>query len=117
MRQFEKIYSVVSKIPRGKVMTYQQVAHIAGIKNPRIVGFAMHSNKDIIKVPCHRVVGSNGKLTGYARGGVTKKREMLEKESVEFLDQNDVDLRKFLYKPSFFVLTYFKIIFLFQTSP
>ena len=83
MNSFEKVYKVVSKIPKGKVLTYKEVAELAGV-NPkasgaRIVGFAMHANKDIIKVPCHRVVGSNGKLTGYARGGTTKKREILKR--------------------------------------
>ena len=58
----------------------------------------MHANKDIIKVPCHRVVGSNGKLTGYARGGIAKKGEMLKREGVKFLDSNIVDLEKSLYK-------------------
>lgn len=102
MRPFAKIYKIASKIPKGKVMTYQQIANIAGINPPiggaRIVGFAMHANKDIVKVPCHRVVGSNGKLTGYARGGIIKKREILEKEGVKFLDENTVDLKKSLYK-------------------
>src|SRR3989344_936522 len=94
MNAFEKIYIVVSKIPRSKVMTYKQVALLANVKNARIVGFAMHGNKDIARVPCHRVVGSNGKLTGYARGGITKKREILKSEGIKFLDNDTVDLKK-----------------------
>jgi|SRR3989344_6534012 len=98
MNSFEKIYEIVAKIPKGKVLTYKKVAEMAYV-NPkasgaRVVGFAMHANKDIIKVPCHRVVGSNGKLTGYARGGITKKREILESEGVKFLDNDTVDLQK-----------------------
>lgn len=99
MKTFEKIYNIVSQITKGKVMTYKSVAEAAGIKNPRVVGFAMHSNKNIEQVPCHRVVGSNGKLTGYARGGVERKKEILEKEGVYFLDNQTVDLNKSLYKP------------------
>lgn len=109
MTSFEKIYLIVSKIPPTKVMTYKQVALLANVKNARIVGFAMHGNKDIIKVPCHRVVGSNGKLTGYARGGIFKKREILEKEGVKFLDQETVDLNKSKYLPPADVLQYFEL--------
>jgi methylated-DNA-protein-cysteine methyltransferase related protein len=104
MNSFEKIYEVVSKIPKGKVMTYKKIAEIAGIPNARVVGFAMHANKDIVKVPCHRVVGINGKLTGYARGGIVKKREILEKEGVKFLDRETVDLQKSLHKMPLLIL-------------
>lgn len=102
MSSFKKIYEIVAKIPKGKVLTYKKVAELAGI-NPkasgaRVVGFAMHANKDIVRVPCHRVVGSNGELTGYARGGTSKKRGILKKEGVKFLDSNTVDLQKSLYR-------------------
>lgn len=90
----------MSQIPKGKVATYKQIAKIAGIKNARVVGFAMHANKDIIKVPCHRVVGSDGQLTGYARGGIRKKREILDRERVEFLGDGRINLDKCLFKPS-----------------
>jgi methylated-DNA-protein-cysteine methyltransferase-like protein len=97
VNSFEKIYKVVSQIPKGKVATYKKVAEIAGIKNPRVVGFAMHANKDTIKVPCHRVVGSNGKLTGYARGGIKQKRKILEKEGIKFDSKGNIDLKKYLF--------------------
>lgn len=96
MKTFEKIYHIVSLIPKGKVLTYKKVAELAGIKNPRVVGFAMHSNKDFKRVPCHRVVGNTGKLTGYARGGIQRKKEILEKEGVSFLDNQTVNLAKSL---------------------
>lgn len=101
MNSFEKIYKVVSKIPQGKVATYKQIAKLAGINLPtggaRVVGIAMHANKDIIKVPCHRVVGSNGKLTGYARGGIKEKRRILEKEGISFDLKGNIDLKKYLF--------------------
>ena len=100
MKTFEKIYQIVSLIPKGKVLTYKKVAELAGIKNPRVVGFAMHSNKNIEQVLCHRVVGITGKLTGYARGGIKIKKEILEKEGVSFLDEGTVDLAKSLYEPT-----------------
>ncbi len=95
MHNFKKIYDVVSKIPKGKVMTYKQVAQIANIKNPRYVGFAIHRNTDIIKVPCHRIIKSDGRLaTGYAHGGMSKQRERLIKEGIVFKNGR-VDLERF----------------------
>lgn len=96
MRDFKKIYDVVSKISKGKVMTYKQVAKIAGVKNPRYVGFAIHRNTDIVKVPCHRVVKSDGRLaTGYAHGGMTKQKGKLIKEGIVFENER-IDLEKFV---------------------
>lgn len=76
----EKVYAVVSKIPRGKTLTYQEVARRAG--NPkayRAVGNILNRNTDIHKVPCHRVVRSDGDPGGYAWGR-KKKLELLRKE-------------------------------------
>lgn len=97
MTTFENVYNIVAKIPEGKVMTYGQVAKIAGT-TPRVVGFAMHGNKDTKKVPCHRVVGKNGALIGYARGGVNIKKQLLEQEGVAFSNEQTVNLEKSLYK-------------------
>lgn len=94
MKTFERIYEIVAKIPKGKVMTYKQVAEIAGVKNPRVVGFAMRANKHPEKIPCHRVVGGNGALQGYAMGGVDKKKELLLREGVKFTKENTVDLER-----------------------
>lgn len=101
MNSFEKVYRVVAKIPKGKVLTYKKVAEIARVANARVVGFAMHANKDIIKVPCHRVIGSDGRLTGYARGGIKKKREILEKEGIKFGLKGKINLKKYLYQSPF----------------
>lgn len=98
MNSFEKIYKVVSKIPKGKVLTYKKVAEIVGIKNPRIVGFALHANKDIHCIPCHRVVSSKGELTGYAFGGIKQKRKYLEKEGIKFLRDGKINLEKYLFE-------------------
>jgi O-6-methylguanine DNA methyltransferase len=65
----QKVYAVVSKIPRGSTMTYKEVARRAGRPNAcRAVGNIMHHNSDTAKVPCHRVVRSDGTPGGYARG-------------------------------------------------
>ncbi len=78
-------------------MTYKQVAIAANVKNARVVGFAMRSNKDTTNVPCHRVVSSDGELRGYAYGGITRKKEILKDEGVQFLTDTTVDLEKSLY--------------------
>ena len=76
----EKVYAVVARIPRGKTMTYKEVARRAG--NPRAsraVGNVMHHNPDTAKVPCHRVVRSDGTPGGYARG-TRRKIALLRRE-------------------------------------
>jgi len=76
------VYSIVSHIPKGRVMSYKQVAIAAGSpKAFRAVGNLMNKNKDTARIPCHRVVKSDGTLGGYARGA-KKKLKMLEKEGV-----------------------------------
>jgi O-6-methylguanine DNA methyltransferase len=96
--KFLAIYEIVSKIPKGKVMTYKQVAQIVGT-TPRVVGFAMAGNKDTGKVPCHRVIDSLGKLRGYGFGGIRVKKQLLEQEGIRFLSEDTIDLTKSLYHP------------------
>ncbi len=77
----EKVKNIVRQIPKGKVMTYKEVATAAG--NPlasRAVANTMAKNYDP-SVPCHRVIRSDGTLGGYNRGGETKKRAILEAEN------------------------------------
>ena len=74
----EKVYAVVAKISRGKTMTYKEVARRAGnAKAARAVGNIMNKNPDPKKVPCHRVVRSDGDPGGYAWG--RKKKIMILK--------------------------------------
>ncbi len=76
----EKVRDIVRKIPKGKVMTYAGVARKAGnAKAARAVGTIMAGNFDP-KIPCHRVIRSDGTLGNYNRGGTAKKREILKKE-------------------------------------
>lgn len=92
---FTRIYDIVAKIPRGKVMTYKQVALLANAATPRIVGFAMAGNKDTDRVPCHRVIKSDGTLAGYGYGGPKVKRQMLEQEGIQFSKDGKVDSKYF----------------------
>lgn len=95
------VRAVVGSIPKGKVATYGQVAALAG--NPRAsraVGMVMRTNKDTKAVPCHRVVGSTGTLTGYAYGnGTSTKKQMLQKEGVKFKGER-VDLAASQWQPT-----------------
>ncbi len=76
----KRVYAVVAKIPKGKVMTYKEVASKAGNpKAARAVGMYMKHNYRP-NIPCHRVVRSDGKASGYNRGGYTKKLELLRGE-------------------------------------
>jgi O-6-methylguanine DNA methyltransferase len=78
----EKVRSIVRKIPKGKTMTYKEVATKAGNpKAARGVGAIMRTNYDP-SIPCHRVVRSDGSLGSYNRGGDDRKREMLFDEGV-----------------------------------
>lgn len=74
------IYRIVTEIPAGETMTYREVAAVTGSPaRARAVGAAMARNPIPPLIPCHRVVGSNGDLRGYA-GGTAMKRYLLELE-------------------------------------
>ena len=76
----ERVKDVVAKIPRGKTMTYAEVARKAGnSRAARAVGAVMRANHDP-KVPCHRVVRTDGTMGGYNRGGAEIKLAILKKE-------------------------------------
>ena len=87
--QFQKkVYELCKKVPKGKVTTYKAIAEKMGTKAYRAVGTAMNKNpygilrcKGKRMVPCHRVVGSNGHLVGFAHG-LKKKAELLRKEGI-----------------------------------
>jgi methylated-DNA-[protein]-cysteine S-methyltransferase len=77
----QKVWALTARVPAGKVTTYGQIAEALGTKGYRAVGNALNRNPYAPAVPCHRVVGSNGSLTGFA-GGLEKKRQLLTKEGV-----------------------------------
>ncbi len=75
----EKVYSVVRRIPRGKTLTYKEVALKMGMPNAaRAVGNTLNKNRSK-DVPCHRVIRSDGKIGGYYWGAAAKI-EILKKE-------------------------------------
>ncbi len=83
----EKVYRAVRKIPRGKVLSYRQVAALIGSpKAARAVGNVLNKNPDMKNIPCYRVVRSDGKVGGY-RAGQKKKIALLKRDGV--LIKND----------------------------
>ena len=81
-----KVWKAISKIPRGQVRTYKELAKL--IKKPkaaRAVANACGKNPYPIKIPCHRVIRSDGSLGGYSgRGGISAKKNLLKKEGYNF---------------------------------
>jgi len=91
----EKVLGVCKKIPKGKVTTYSEIAKaINSPKSMRAVGNALNKNENIILVPCHRVVRSNGFAGGYAEG-TKRKINLLRKEGVVVSNEGKIDLKKF----------------------
>lgn len=77
----KRVWNELLKIPFGKTKSYMDIARAIGDpKTIRAVGMANGSNKIAIIVPCHRVIGSDGSLTGYA-GGMARKKWLLEFET------------------------------------
>ena len=76
----KKVWEVLREIPYGSTRTYQQQANALGSpKSVRAVANANGLNKISILIPCHRVIGSDGTLTGYG-GGIWRKQKLLELE-------------------------------------
>lgn len=76
----KKVWNELTKIPYGKTVTYKDIAtRIGNEKAVRAVGNSNNKNKIPIIIPCHRVIGKNGKLVGYA-GGLDKKQWLLNHE-------------------------------------
>jgi methylated-DNA-[protein]-cysteine S-methyltransferase len=77
----KKVWQSLQSIPPGNVLTYQKLAEqVDSISKTRAVASAIAKNPILIIIPCHRVIGSNGKLTGYS-GGIDKKRQLLIHEN------------------------------------
>ena len=75
----QKVWKILLNIPYGKTMTYGEIARRIGCHSPQAVGNAVGHNPVSIIIPCHRVVGADGSLTGYA-GGLERKTWLLQME-------------------------------------
>ncbi len=101
MKEFQlRVLEFTLKIPRGKVTTYKEIAKAMGRPRAyRAVANALAKNPHPIKVPCHRVVRSDGGVGGYGGSfsGARRKAELLASEGIEIKDLK-IDLTKFMSK-------------------
>ena len=94
-----RIHDVVSRIPRGRVATYGQVARIAGLPGQaRLVGYALHALPAGTSVPWQRVVNAQGALST-PPGHDTLQRHLLEREGVRFDARGRIPLASFQWRP------------------
>jgi methylated-DNA-protein-cysteine methyltransferase-like protein len=95
---YKLIYDVIARIPKGKVATYKQVANLAGFAgHARMVGYALNKLPEDLKLPWHRVINSQGKIS-YAisrNGHDDLQKQLLIEEGVVFSKKEVVDLKKF----------------------
>lgn len=102
MKYEERVWKLMEKIPKGKVTTYGLIARKLNTNAYRAVGNACRENPYAPRVPCHRVVKSDGTIGGF--GGKTsgktieKKIQLLRKEGVEVRNRKIVDFEKVLFK-------------------
>jgi methylated-DNA-protein-cysteine methyltransferase-like protein len=95
----ERVYRIVRRIPRGRVMTYGQLAEILGEDyTPRTIGFVMHGSDN--KTPWHRVLNAQGACsTGRIVLPHDKQQRMLEAEGVSFNERGRCELQNYLWIP------------------
>jgi methylated-DNA-protein-cysteine methyltransferase-like protein len=99
---YRRIYAVVRRIPRGRVATYGQVAALAGFaRQPRLAGYALHALRDERRVPWHRVLNAQGRISlmRLDGGAGLTQRLRLEQEGVCFTPAGRVDLKRFGWRP------------------
>lgn len=100
---YRKIWAVVSKIPRGRVATYGQVARMAGLpSHARLAGYALHALPATSPVPWHRVVNAKGEVSSRRDGSGHDRlqRVMLEREKVRFDPNGRIDLAAHRWRPA-----------------
>ena len=95
----QRVYDFLRTIPKGKVVTYSQIAAYLGDKRlARAVGNALHQNPDPGKYPCYKVVNAKGKLSAnFAFGGLEGQKSRLEQEGIEVVNDT-VNLEKYQWK-------------------
>ncbi|MFH1364722.1 MAG: MGMT family protein [Candidatus Aenigmatarchaeota archaeon] len=100
MKFEERVWKLTSKIPRGKVTTYGEIARKMNTKAYRLVGQSLKKNPDPVRVPCYKVVKSDGSIGGYGgtnRKNIMKKIRLLEKDGIR-VRNGKIDLNKYLYR-------------------
>lgn len=92
----QRCYALLLQVPSGRVTTYREIAHALGTRAYRAVGNAMHRNPYAPRIPCHRVVASDGTLGGFAFGSGEKRRR-LAAEGVDVIDGHIAHFTRVLF--------------------
>ena len=103
-RTHAAIYKIVKKIPRGRVATYGQIAALAAMpRAARQVGYALRATPDNVKIPWHRVVNAEGRvsmrLKDWQSGGDDLQKILLAAEGVAFDETGKIDLKRYRWEP------------------
>ena len=97
---YDRIFSVVRRVPRGRVVTYGQVAELAGLAGrARQVGYALHSLSGASALPWQRVINAAGGISLHPMDGGVSQRLLLEREGVRFDARGRVDLARYQWRP------------------
>lgn len=91
----ERCYTLLRRVPKGKLTTYKALAHALGTRAYRAVGNAMNKNPYAPEVPCHRVINASGSLGGFA-SGLKNKVTLLNSEGIT-IENGKIDLSKYEY--------------------
>ncbi|WP_137936009.1 MGMT family protein [Chitinivorax sp. B] len=94
---YARFYQVIRQVPQGYVVTYGQVAELAGLpRRSRLVGYALRQMPDGVNIPWWRVVNSQGRISPRGLDGCDEyQRILLEEEGVAFNDAGRIDLKRF----------------------
>jgi methylated-DNA-protein-cysteine methyltransferase-like protein len=100
---YEKIYAVVKRIPKGRVATYGQIAAMAGIpRHARQVGYALRNTPDDLVLPWYRVVNAQGKVSMRSRPGCDDFQYiLLADEGIEVGLEGKISLAKYQWNPRY----------------
>ena len=93
----QRCYTALKRVPAGKITTYRDLARAIGSRAYRAVGQAMAKNPYAPKVPCHRVIRSDGHLGGYAYG-LPAKIKLLAKEGISVKNNRVPDFESLLFR-------------------
>jgi methylated-DNA-protein-cysteine methyltransferase related protein len=96
----ERVIQIIQQIPSGKVMTYGQIARLAGSpRGARQVVRILHSMSDKYKLPWHRVINAKGEIGLKAEELFFNQKMSLESEGIQFTNQNSINLEIYQYHP------------------
>jgi methylated-DNA-[protein]-cysteine S-methyltransferase len=97
-----QVYSFLEKVPQGRITTYKILANKLGTKAYRAIGQILKNNPDAPRIPCHRVVASNGTIGGFMGSTTGKniayKKSLLQNEGIKFSGNKIVDFEKVVYR-------------------